>query len=48
MMNQKAIMIPTEEVREFNFDSTFTLFLREEGKQMPYFAANISDITKFQ
>ena len=48
MMNQKAIMIPTEEVREFNFDSTFTLFLREEGKQMPYFAANIRDITKFQ
>lgn len=37
-----------EEKREFCFDSPFTLFLREEGKEKPYFAAKISDITKFQ
>lgn len=36
------------EPRNFNFDDTFTIFLREKGKEKPYFAAKISDITKFQ
>lgn len=34
--------------RYFNFDSTFNLFLVEEGKDKPYLALNIDDITKFQ
>ena len=36
------------EYRYFEFDSEFTIFLREEGKDLPYFAANIDDITLFQ
>ncbi len=34
--------------RYFYLDDTFALFLREEGKDMPYFAARIEDITKYQ
>lgn len=43
-------IIPSEEVeyRYFEFDSEFTIFLRESGKDLPYFAANINDITLFQ
>lgn len=37
-----------EEPRYFYVDDTFTLFLREKGKDKPYFAARIDDITKFQ
>lgn len=40
---------PTEELpRYFYFDDEFTLFLRENGKEKPYFATHIKDITKFQ
>lgn len=34
--------------REFIIDDTFAIFLVEEGKENPYFAAKINDITKFQ
>lgn len=34
--------------RNFLVDDTFAIFLREKGKDMPYFASKISDITKFQ
>ena len=34
--------------RYFYLDNTFALFLREEGKELPYFAARIEDITKYQ
>lgn len=34
--------------RKFYVDNTFTIFLREKGKELPYFASKISDITKFQ
>lgn len=37
-----------DEPRYFYVDDTFTLFLREKGKTMPYFAARVEDITKFQ
>ena len=37
-----------EEPRYFYVDNTFTLFLREKGKEKPYFAGRIDDITKFQ
>ena len=36
------------ENREFAIDNTFAIFLREKGKDMPYFAGRIDDITKFQ
>ena len=34
--------------RYFYLDDTFALFLKEEGKDMPYFAARVEDITKYQ
>ena len=37
-----------EEKRYFNVDNTFVLFLKEEGKDRPYFAARIDDIRKYQ
>jgi len=40
--------VKKEEPIYFYRDSTFALFLREKGKEMPYFAARIDDITKFQ
>ena len=46
MKNESAIMI--DEYREFILDDTFAIFLKEEGKENPYFAGKISDITKFQ
>ena len=37
-----------EKKREFYIDDTFAIFLIEEDKDTPYFAAKINDITKFQ
>lgn len=37
-----------EDIREFNVDSTFTLFLKEKNKEKPYLALKVEDITKFQ
>ena len=37
-----------EEKRYFYLDDTFAIFIREKGKKLPYFAARIDDITKFQ
>ena len=37
-----------EEPRYFYLDDTFAMFLRERGKEKPYFAAKIDDIEKFQ
>ena len=34
--------------RYFYVDDTFTIFLREKGKEKPYFAGRVDDITKFQ
>ena len=46
---ENAILIPEiEEPRYFYFDDTFAMFLKEESKDMPYFATLISDITKYQ
>lgn len=43
---ESAIMV--DEIREFAIDDTFAIFLKEKGKENPYFASKISDITKFQ
>lgn len=48
MMNKAMSILNPDEVREFLVDDTFTIFLKEKEKDMPYFAARISDITKFQ
>ena len=34
--------------RYFYVDDTFAIFLREKGKEKPYFAARVDDITKYQ
>ncbi len=38
----------TPKERNFDFNSTFNLFLVEEGKDKPYLALNVDDITLFQ
>jgi hypothetical protein len=46
---ENSIMMPDEkDPRNFYFDDTFVLFLKEESKDFPYFATLISDITKYQ
>lgn len=47
MTKEMAMQIP-EIKREFVIDNTFAVFLIEEGKDVPYFAGKIDDITKFQ
>lgn len=37
-----------DEPRYFYVDDTFTIFLREKGQSLPYFAGRVEDITKFQ
>lgn len=47
MVDKLAINTETEK-REFIVDDTFTIFLKEKDKELPYFAATISDITQVQ
>lgn len=47
MVKNESIAI-IDEFREFSIDDTFAIFLIEEGKDKPYFAGKIEDITKFQ
>lgn len=37
-----------DEVRYFNVNDTFVLFLKEESKDVPYFALKVDDIRKYQ
>lgn len=46
MVRENAIA--TDEPREFLVDDTFTIFLKENSKELPYFAAKISDISSVQ
>lgn len=48
MMAEKSSIMFPEENRTFFVDDTFAIFLIEDGKNTPYFAGKISDITKFQ
>ena len=48
MTKEMAIASDEIEERKFNFDDEFVIFLKENDKEKPYFAASISDITKFQ
>ena len=49
MMDTTSMRMESEEEpRYFYLDDTFTIFLREKGKSLPYFAGRVEDITKFQ
>ena len=48
MQTIKFSLDENENPRQFYLDDTFAIFLREKGKDMPYFAGRIEDITKFQ
>ena len=48
MVQENAIAVEEVEKREFYIDDTFTIFLQEEGKDLPYFAARISNIKNVQ
>lgn len=50
VMVKEAAIVSTQEVeyRYFYLDDEFTMFLKEKDKEMPYFAANVEDITLFQ
>ena len=47
MVKNESVAI-IDEIREFSIDDTFAIFLIEKGKDKPYFAGKINDITKFQ
>lgn len=47
-MGVKNTSLEMVEVREFIVDSTFSIFLQEKGKELPYFAAQISNISNVQ
>lgn len=47
MVKNESVTI-MDEIREFSIDDTFAIFLIEKGKDKPYFAGKINDITKFQ
>ncbi len=46
-VQQNGIEEP-EDIRNFNFDKEFVVFVREKDKTLPYFALNVSDIEDFQ
>ena len=50
VMTKEMALMPSEEVenRYFYLNDEFSMFLKEKDKDMPYFAANIEDITLFQ
>lgn len=39
---------PVKESRNFDVDDTFAIFLKESSRDMPYFAARIDNIKKYQ
>lgn len=43
-----ALMPEVQPPRLFYFDNTFVVFLKEKGKDVPYFALRVHDINKFQ
>ncbi len=48
MSIMKTSLVPTRKPRYFYFDDTFVLFLKEKGKNKPYFALRVHDIANFQ
>ena len=48
MIATMSALLPPEEARNFYFDDTFVLFLKEKTKSKPYFALRVYDISNFQ
>lgn len=48
MMDKLTAILQDDKPREFVVDNTFVIFLKEEGKKLPYFGAQISDISQVQ
>lgn len=48
MMVNKSASIIEQKQRKFNVDQAFDIFLIEDGKSLPYFAARITDISSVQ
>ena len=48
MTAMMTALTPPAEPRNFYFDDTFVVFLKEKGKAKPYFALRVYDIHKFQ
>ena len=48
MVRENAILLTENIERNFYLDDDFIIFLKEEDKDKPYFAAKINDITKFE
>lgn len=48
MQEKETSSLPSDKIRHFNVDSSFAMFLVEKGKHIPYYAALVNDITKFQ
>ena len=48
MVRENAILLTENIERNFYLDDEFIIFLKEEDKDKPYFAAKINDITKFE
>ena len=48
MIASTTALLPAEEPRFFYFDDTFVVFLKEKGKNKPYFALRVHDISNFQ
>lgn len=48
MQDAMSAMPEEKEYRHFNFDKSFTMFLVEDGKSLPYFATTIDNITLYQ
>ena len=40
--------IPEQVIRNFNYNTTFVMFLKEKNMDMPYFAAQINDLKLYQ
>lgn len=48
LLTQMVTSAPVKESRNFNVDDTFAIFLKESSRDMPYFAARIDNIKKYQ
>lgn len=46
-VTKSSVVFDTAEPRNFSFDKDFVIFLKEANKEIPYFAASISDINLF-
>lgn len=47
-MTKETAMEEEEPPKKMNLDGEFVVFVKEEDKDLPYFALKVSDISKFQ